>query len=248
MRVLAGRRRIVMLALTVALASCNTVNRTMPPTAGAAPASAAAQSLMLPNGLSEVITSPGRVDGLDDQFHPHDGDTPSGGHGTIVDRKVPCLSTMPETYHVHVYLGIVYNGNLMAIPDAIGMVHPGPEIGGFVNSATCFYEIHTHDASGIVHIESQKPVPLTQSIYKLRNVLDVWGVPYGPKQFGPFHGPIHVFVGNVPLRTTGVTQYTAYTGPYQFIKLYSHEVIWLEIGKYYYQANQLPPVTFYMEY
>lgn len=155
---------------------------------------------------------------------------------------------MGNGYHVHVFLGIVYKGQMIAIPDAIGMVNPGVENNGYVNSATCFYEIHTHDASGIVHLEVANPLPLTSVVFKLKNVLDVWGIPRSKNSFGPFKGTIHVFTGISALGKPSVTTYQPFTGHWMLMGLHSHEVIWIEIGRPYYNAAQLPHISFYTEY
>ena len=190
----------------------------------------------------------GAINGTDNMFKPRDGDTPIGGHGKMIDRKIPCLPVMGNGYHIHIFLGIVYNGTLMAIPDAIGMVKPGPAVNGFVNTAQCFYEVHTHDSSGIIHMEVKRTVPISATVFKLRNVLDVWGISRSATNFGNFQGPVHVFIGTVPLKQTVVSSYSAYTGSLDDLPLYSHEVVWIEIGTQYYAPTQLPPVTFYMEY
>lgn len=219
--------------------------------AGTSPAGrGAAPGYLFPDLMpSSIVTSPGAVNGTDNEYRPVDGDTKSGGHGSTIDNKVPCLPTMSNDYHVHVFLGVILNGTYLAVPDAIGMVKPGPAANGFINTATCFYEIHTHDSSGIVHVEAAVNEPVTAVVYRLRNVLDVWGLKYEPTQFGRWKGPIHVFVGNVPPGTLTVSNYTAFTRPtYWSIPLRSHEVIWIEIGTGYYMPAQLPPVTFYMEY
>jgi hypothetical protein len=85
-------------------------------------------------------------------------------------------------------------------------------------------------------------------MYALSRVFDVWGVHLSSTQLGPLHGPLHVFVGNVPLKQTIVSAYHEFKGDPTTIKLKSHEVVWLEFGTTYYTAAQLPPVTFYTEY
>lgn len=244
--------RFVALGLLLALAACNGAGSSVPiaqngQSGGVSPLGFSGMSL---TPLPPIHTAQGGIDGLDDQFSPVDGDTPTGGQGSLVDGKVPCLPSMGNGYHVHVFLGIVYHGQLMAVPDTIGMVNPGPESSGFTTTANCFYEIHTHDASGIVHLEVAQPHPLTSVVFKLKNVLDVWGIPHGEKSFGPFKGKIHVYVGMPPaLGQTTVSAYAPFTGKqWTSMGLHSHEVIWIEIGKPYYNAAQLPPVTFYMEY
>lgn len=247
-----GTYRWIGLALALSLASCG--GAASPPSMTANGDSGFGSGPLLSSSslasLSPIVTRPGAIDGTDNEFSPVDGDTSSGGQGSTVDGKVPCLPVMGNGYHIHVFLGIVYHGQLMSIPDTIGMVDPGPEINGYTNTAKCFYEIHTHDASGIVHLEVAQPYPISSVVFKMKNVLDVWGVPHSARSFGPFKGKIRVFTGMPPaLGQTRVSAYTPYTGKHwTLMGLHSHEVVWIEIGKPYFNAAQLPPVTFYMEY
>ncbi|MBV8153307.1 MAG: hypothetical protein JOY98_02745 [Candidatus Eremiobacteraeota bacterium] len=195
-----------------------------------------------------IYLSPGEVVGADDQFSPPDGDTPEGGQSQNVD-GIPCAPSMSENqYHVHVYLGILVNGRQVAIPDQIGLYQPGPIVNGYTNTATCYYYIHTHDASGIVHIESFVSAPLSSSLYTLKNVLDVWGITVGPNNVGPFAGGVRTYVATVPLGTTVASNYAQYAGDPNAIALYSHEAIWLEVGAPYAAPPYLPVVHFYTEY
>jgi len=59
----------------------------------------------------------GEIFGLDNQFSPTDGNTSVGGQGKTVDSALPCLSTMPHTYHVPSFLGIIVNRRQLALPD-----------------------------------------------------------------------------------------------------------------------------------
>lgn len=251
-KVLRYRFGWISLACAFALASCNGVGNSVPATSGGVPTSVAPlgfEPAIAP--LPAIVTSPGKVDGTPDRFTPAEGDTPTGGQGQLVDKKkIPCLPVMGNGYHVHVFLGIVYKGQPMALPMAIGMVKPGAPVNGYINTAQCFYEIHTHDSSGIVHLEVAQPHPLTSVVFKLKNVLDVWGVPHDTRSFGPFNGKIRVYTGMPPaIGKTMVTQYAPFAGKqWADMGLHSHEVIWIEIGKPYFNAHQLPPVTFYMEY
>ncbi|MBV8489135.1 MAG: hypothetical protein JO199_01305 [Candidatus Eremiobacteraeota bacterium] len=238
-------------AAALALCACNS-GGTLPSPQGAAPAVSSSSLHVLdalqPRALSAVNIYPGAVNGQPNLYNPKEADYPNGGQGSPVD-GVPCSPNMVSNeYHIHVYLGIIYRGNLIADPMAIGMVQPGPPSQGYVNSAQCYYELHTHDSSGLIHVEAPRNIPMSSAVYYLRNILDIWGVPYTPTSFGPFQGPLHVFVGNVPLKTTVVKSYTAYTQRFPGIRLRSHEVIWIEIGSPYYTASQLPEVEFYTEY
>jgi hypothetical protein len=256
--ILAQKKRPIALIFSMALASATLASCNGGTDSGAPPAMPG--NLVPPAGswqalfpqtltpLANIDTYPGAVNGEDDLFKPKRGDYSTGGQGQLVDKKVPCLPHMSNDYHIHVFLGIVYNGKLIAVPHAVGMVNPGAQVDGWTNSADCFYEIHTHDSSGIVHVEVAQLIPLTSVYYHLRDIFDVWGVPYGKDFLGPFKGPVHIFVGNVPLRQLTVSSYLPYTKSISFLGLRSHEVIWYEIGKQYFGASQLPQVTFYMEY
>ena len=204
---------------------------------------------MAPNGLSPINLVPGEVVGLDDQFKPTDGDTSRGGRG----QKIGKISCDPveylNDYHVHIYLGIVANGKQIAVPDAIGLDKPGPEQNGYITTAGCYYFIHTHDASGMIHIEDPNNLPPSATPYTFSSFLKIWGMRYTKTTFGKYHGKMLVFVGNpAALGQTEVTSYQQWKGGLGAIPLRSHEVIWIEIGKPFTAAKYLPPVTFYTEY
>jgi hypothetical protein len=214
-------------------------------------------SAFLPNSLSPVNISAGAINGADNMFKPNDGDTKTGGRGNPVD-KIPCDATeYVSDYHVHMYLGLVYKGRQIAVPDAIGLKGPGPEGGppvtipGYISTAKCYYFIHTHDASGMIHIESSSNLPPSATVYTLKDVLDVWGMKYTSTSFGKFKGELRVFVGNpAALGDLTVSKYAQFkhAGKLGTIAIKSHEVIWIEIGKPVAKSGKLPPVTFYTEY
>lgn len=201
-----------------------------------------------PDVLGPIGIYPGEVVGRDDKFNPKDGDMTNGGHGNKVG-NVPCDPVEHiNQYHVHAYLGLIVNGKQVAIPDAIGMTGPGPEVQGYISKAKCYYYIHTHDASGLIHIEDPRNFAFSTSQYTMSTPLAIWGISYGPNNFGSFTGAVHVFVGNVPLKTTQVTKYSAWTKGLAKVPLYSHTAVWVEIGSPVLTAKQLPSVTFYTEY
>jgi hypothetical protein len=81
-------------------------------------------------------------------------------------------------YHVHAHLSVYVNGKPTPVPGGIGI---DPQ-GRFISP------IHTHDASGIVHIESTKPYPFT-----LGEFINVWGVKFTDNQLGSYKvGPGNV--------------------------------------------------------
>jgi hypothetical protein len=202
---------------------------------------------------SETIGS-GEIFGADNTFSPNDGDTTRGGQGQTVD-NIPCKTTMPNTYHVHAFVGILINGRQLALPDGIGMKNPGSDItyAGIPNwteYATCYYYTHTHDASGVVHIESPQSASQSTNLYTLWNVFDVWGMPLSPTQIGPYTGTVRTYIAQVPLKTTQIARsyYKLYTGSPRYIGLHSHTTVWLEIGPTYVAPSALPVLNYYEEY
>lgn len=201
-----------------------------------------------------VHTEPGKILGLDDQFDPVDGDTPTGAQGQDVD-GITCQKTMSNNYHVHPFIGIYVNGVRYALPDVIGIKHPQIEPpNGFTKYAHCFYDIHTHDASGILHVESVDPnhVPIDGTIYTTQNLFDIWGITVNANQVGQFTGPVQVITSGQVYRggphnaVVYREMYTPWLGDPNAIPLYSHEVIWLEVGPTY--PTILPNVIFYSEF
>ncbi|MFI5422107.1 MAG: hypothetical protein ACHQ1H_14175 [Nitrososphaerales archaeon] len=101
---------------------------------------------------------------------------PPYGNGSF---PFQCLGTESVVYHVHPWLRIVINGQNVTIPGAIGLKNPLPEgnstwgevYGG--SSSTCFEPVHTHDASGVLHIESP-----TNTNYTLGEFFQIWAATY----------------------------------------------------------------------
>ncbi len=157
---------------------------------------------------------------------------------------------MPDNYHVHAFIGVYDNGTYVAQPYATGMFNSQPPVNGFVSAAQCFYYTHTHDSSGIIHIEDPNPtgLPLSAAIFNLKTYLDIWGVTADATHFGPFRGPVRVFTSGQKYNPIG--QYLVKADTYTFygqdptnIPLYSHEVIWIEVGPNY--PASLPNVGFF---
>jgi len=205
-------------------------------------------------GSDTIVTSQGLIVGLDDQFNPPDGDTPTGGHGQAVD-GITCDTTMSGNYHIHIYLGVYVNGVRFAMPDTVGMLNPVAEpADGFTDGAQCFYWVHTHDASGIIHVETPNAggAPITASIMTLKNVLDVWGITANTTHVAGFNGPVAVFTSGQVYRGSqnnglvSSTTYTQYTGDLNAMPLFSHEVVWLMVGPTF--PASLPNVMFYPQF
>jgi hypothetical protein len=70
-----------------------------------------------------------------------------------------CQNGMQIGSHIHAHVTIYINSNRTLIPARVGIA-PG---------MSCLYWLHTHDTSGIIHIETPKGTHVT-----LGNFLDIW--------------------------------------------------------------------------
>lgn len=122
---------------------------------------------------------------------------------------IGCDFSEGATYHVHAHLAIVVDGKAVAGPPADTGIH---------FEHLCLYWLHTHDATGIIHIEAPHRISPT-----LGNFFDIWGQPLSRQRVAnhPVEPQQHlqVYVGT-----------TLYRGNPRAIKLYEHTRVTLEIG------------------
>lgn len=137
-------------------------------------------------------------------------DTAQGGQGQPVN-GIPCEANEAVVVHFHVHLAIFDHGKQAEVPPYIGMA-PAPPTG-------CLYWLHTHDGSGVVHIEAGSPEAPNGGHYTLGDFFAIWGYPLNHGRVGPFAGPVTAFVDGQP-----------YDGKLDAIPFYSHEDITLEVG------------------
>jgi hypothetical protein len=84
---------------------------------------------------------------------------PAWSHtGTAIVDGVGCAKN--ENYHIHALISIYRNGVRLALPDSIG------------RGSGCNYEMHTHDGSGVAHIETDVPKTFT-----LGQFFSLWNQP-----------------------------------------------------------------------
>ena len=127
-------------------------------------------------------------------------------------------------FHIHAHLAIYVNGEQKLIPYGVGIVPPyqlqtipagNPSAGSsFVGGGSKFYWLHTHDETGVIHIESPK-----QETFTLGQFFDEWGQQLGPDVVGPAHGHVTVLVNG-----------KVFTGNPRDVPLTKHAEIQLEVG------------------
>ena len=131
----------------------------------------------------------------------------SAGAGSAVD-GVQCNSNEQLVYHIHAHLTIYDAGRPVTVPQSIGIDQKD----------NCIYWLHTHDTSGVIHVESP-----TNKQYPLKNFLDIWGQAVNKTSFLT-HGitaghSVRTYVGG-----------SLYHGDPQTVLLTPHKVITLEYG------------------
>jgi hypothetical protein len=131
-------------------------------------------------------------------------------------------------FHIHAHLAIYVQGQHRLVPYGIGIVPPykleNTPSGAFVSGGSKFYWLHTHDETGIIHIESPQ-----QRTFTLGNLFDIWHQPLGPTQVGPAAGQVAVLVNNHPV-----------SGDPRAIPLGAHDVIQVNVDS----AEPFHPYTF----
>lgn len=237
-------------AFTVVLAACSGGgggggNNLTPPGGGGGPTPPPPTPTPPPITVSGSIHSGDTVDnGTHNKFTPNFGDTSTGGNGpsgSTID-GIPCAISMSNNNHIHVHVGFLVNGEQWSTPEAIGMFQPIGAPSAFVNSATCFYYIHTHDWSGNVHVES----PDVGATFTLGQFLDIWGMTLPELQAALGGGNMYVYVGQGSSghgADNTVSAYTAFNGDPRTITFTSHMAIWFAVN-----STVLPQVIFDQEF
>ncbi len=91
-------------------------------------------------------------------------------------------------FHIHAELRVYVDGRRVVVPADVGL--PA--------SRAVFSPLHTHDTTGIVHMESTRPYGFT-----LGDFFDVWGVAFTPTQLGGYRvggqNTLRVFVNGLPV-------------------------------------------------
>lgn len=131
---------------------------------------------------------------------------------------IHCNSMEQAVFHVHAHLTILDAGHEMLIPAGVGIK---PAQG-------CLYWLHTHDATGIIHVEAPKRVQMT-----LGNFFDIWGKHLSRSQVARASARpgqrMRVYVNG-----------HLYRGNPRAIPLHNHTTIWLELGPPFERPRPFP--------
>ena len=89
----------------------------------------------------------------------------------LADIGLPALGAEGTALHIHQHLDLRINGSPVAVPAGIGI----DESAGFISP------VHTHDTSGIIHVESNVARDFT-----LGEFFDIWGVRFTKDSIGGY--------------------------------------------------------------
>src|SRR5581483_11888154 len=120
---------------------------------------------------------------------------------------IECHSMEITNYHVHAHLDVFVDGQKTELPSGIGII----------NAPRCFYWLHTHDTSGIVHIEAPQ-----QKEFTLGQFMDIWSQSHTASKsfFDSVAGkPVKAYVNG-----------TEFQGDFRNVQLKSREPIVLALG------------------
>ena len=131
---------------------------------------------------------------------------------------LPVLSQEALAFHIHMLLQVYVDGNPVPVPQDIGINAVGGTSQQFITV------LHTHDTTGIIHVESP-----TQTNYTLGEFFNVWGVPFSSTELGAYSNAggkqVRVFLNG-----------KAFTGDPRGLVLKQHEDIVVTYGT----QKQLP--------
>ncbi len=140
----------------------------------------------------------------------------------LKDIGLPALPQEGTAMHIHQHLDIFIHGNAVPVPAGIG-----------INAAAGFIApLHTHDGTGIIHVES----PTVQT-FTLGQFFDIWGVKFTAQCIGGYctdaTSTLKVYVNG-----------TLYQGDPRQLALAEHQEIAVVYGTAQEQLSSLPTFIF----
>jgi hypothetical protein len=133
-----------------------------------------APTLVPPLSTDVVDLTDGRAIGTSHWPDPRTDGSPIG--------RFTCVFRPPQALAFRAHLSILVNNELQKIPLYLGASRQPP--------THCFYAVHTHDASGRIHV-----TPAAPETFTLGDLFEIWGQPLSNTNVAGFVGmPIEIFV------------------------------------------------------
>lgn len=126
------------------------------------------------------------------------------GTGKSID-GIDCAAASSVTYHVHSLVSLYKDGVRLGLPQEIGL-------------KGCAYEMHTHDRTGIVHMEAPAAKP-----FKLGQFFSVWGKEISRTSVAGLANPRYYLINNGKI--------TPFTGDPTTILFSRHLEVLIVVGK-----------------
>lgn len=102
--------------------------------------------------------------------------------GRLAQVKLNALTQEGVAFHIHQHLDLFVNGKHVSVPAGIG-----------IYDNTFITEMHTHDADGVLHVESGKNRP-----YTLGQFFGEWSVRLNTHCLGRYCGNLHWWINGKP--------------------------------------------------
>jgi hypothetical protein len=157
------------------------------------------------NAASTAPVAPGSLPGL------QIGNGPWAPEYNGLAQRLQLMNLPTESdaaYHEHAHLQLFINGKNVSVPAQIGIDPQGQFLA----------PLHTHDTSGVIHMESSQTYPFT-----LGQFFNVWGVDFTSTQLGGYH------VGNGSVLSIYVNGKPVVNGPGYVLK--PHDLVIVGFGK-----------------
>jgi hypothetical protein len=134
--------------------------------------------------------------------------SPNANAAAPID-NIKCESMEGSVFHIHAKLAIFINGQNFTLPALIGITDD------------CFYWMHTHDETGIIHIEA--PI---QKTFTLGEFFDIWKQKLGNNQILNYtidsNHPLNVYINGTKV-SNGID--------FRNINIHAHDVIAIVYGE-----------------
>ncbi len=101
---------------------------------------------------------------------PANWDAPTDPSAAAQNASLPMLGQEMLAVHYHAHLDVIVDGQPITVPAGLGID----------NTRRAISPLHTHDTTGIVHIESGQEIPFT-----LGQLFTEWGQALTSQQVGP---------------------------------------------------------------
>jgi hypothetical protein len=127
--------------------------------------------VLLAGGDDSKKTAAGPKNPLGLDISPGPWGTNVGGLEARV-KKLGLPDPSDTVFHIHAQLSVYTDGKKQTVPQNVGIDQ----------NAQFLASLHTHDATGVIHMEAVQPYRFT-----LGQFFTVWGVQFTPTQLGAYH-------------------------------------------------------------